>query len=817
MKYKNQNRFKTTLLHGAILAALSGTQLVAAEADTEESAKEDNVITVTARKKSESILDVPMNIATVGEMEIADRNLLNKEDMFRSIAGAASPRGQLILRGLSGGNDSAPDTTTTFTDGVPYDFGDLYDVERIEVLRGPQGTLYGSNAIGGTVRIITNKPRLDEFEIKTSVQINSEKNVDGYDQRLFGAINMPLSDEFALRITGNTTYDPKSITNVNTGNQGYSREHFLRTQLLWQPQKELSITVGYVTEETNQFGTDTADLARGSSYYDAILTANDSAPFGYDVEIAFPDDGCTGYRVQCMSAGQGYIRGDLNPRYNEWELMDKRDEFGADMFMWNIEHENIADIASFSYVGSKRDYKDYVGLSSWSRNDGGDMFRTWLINDYQYTRTTHEIRFQSLETDSNFDWSVGYFYDKDEKGPGANGQHQYHGDGNQGKAIATALWGDSWGYLSGGWTDLEGNYADITNVAELGMFYWNNPDINYSEKELGYFTKEQSFFGEMSYTMDLSGGGEIEFAAGIRFYDLKDYYKSEVKGIWGSTDDNGVHIVNVDENSGSEDGNRLKFSASWRIDSDTSVYALYSEGYRPGGNNINSLPQSCREDPNAQFYQGRYTSDEIENYELGYKAVMMDGNFRISSAVYQIDWTGVQAWVEMGCGFGFYANAATAQSQGLEIETETNLTDDLTLSVNFGYTSSEMTEDVESLSAKKGDDMTMVPKFNFYMALDQGFKLFERQAYARLEVEAYDEYKTHFKATDEDMIPAYEKVNLSARIELKEGVDLSVHINNLLDEEIINWRSTTGNSYGDFHYVDYAQGRNLTLRINYTF
>jgi len=113
---------------------------------------------VTARKRQELAIEIPMNIAVVGEAEIEARNLVTKEDIYRTIAGAASPRGQLILRGLAGSNDSTPDTTATFTDGIPFDFSNLYDVQRVEVLRGPQGTLWGSNAIGGTVQVITVKP-----------------------------------------------------------------------------------------------------------------------------------------------------------------------------------------------------------------------------------------------------------------------------------------------------------------------------------------------------------------------------------------------------------------------------------------------------------------------------------------------------------------------------------------------------------------------------------------------------------------------------------------------------------------------------------
>ncbi|MEW6982593.1 TonB-dependent receptor [Colwelliaceae bacterium 6471] len=829
MSTKLAQTLKTSLVCSAVMSALSTVPIYAADSETSADNEKIERIMVTSRRKSETIIEIPMNVSTVGAMEISDRNLLDKSDLFRSVAGAASPRGELILRGLSGSNDSGGalsssiGTTSTFTDGVPYEFDDLYDVERVEILRGPQGTLYGSNAIGGTVRIISKRPQLNEFEINASLQGSSEKNVDGIDQRLYAAINLPVSDEVALRVTGSTSDRPLSVTNVNTGVQGNIRANFLRAQMLWQPQDDLSINLGYVHDEYERIGTNTADLATGGAAYEALLTANPDSPFGYDVEIQ-EGAACDKGRVECLSSG--YIAGGTDPRYNAWELMDRKTNDDTNMYTLNIQHDNLFGVARLNYDGSYRKYDDYVGTSSnWSRSDGGDMFRTWLINDFQRKRTTHELRLSNLNTDSNIDWTVGYFYDKDEMGDGPNRQDQYHGDGDRGKAIASAFWGDYWGYFGGEWEGNDGQLQVVNNVAELGMLYWGNPDINYSEELLEDWNSESSLFGEASYTLETKDMGEFEFTAGIRFYKLEDKYRGEIKGIWGSTSDEdnrsdlpaGTPYVNKPVQGGDESGNRKKFSVSWRPDGDMSIYALYAEGYRPGGNNISTLPQACRNDENAQYFQTRYESDAIDNYELGYKAVMFDNKFRISTAVYQIDWTGVQADIDMGCGFSFTANAAEARSRGLELETVTNITDDLTFTFNAGYVSAEMLEDVESIGAKAGDDMTQVPKYNLYFALDQGFEIWNRQAFVRLDLEAYDEYKTHFKATEEDTLPSYEKVNLSGRIELADGINASLHIKNLFDKEIMNWRSTTGNSYGNYHYVEYENGRNVTLRLDFTF
>src|SRR5690606_24729762 len=154
-------------------------------------------------------------------------------------------------------------------------------------------------------------------------------------------------------------------------------------------------------------------------------------------------------------------------------------------------------------------------------------------------------------------------------------------------------------------------------------------------------------------------------------------------------------------------------------------FAVYSEGYRPGGNNGANAPQDCSADENIGSYVDRYESDQIENYEVGFKGLAFNRRFQFSAAVYKIDWTGVQADVYMpSCGFSYIANAASAESKGVEFESTTLLTDTLQLQVNAAYTDSKMTSDVESLGAKAGDDMTMVPDYNFYIALDQEINLF---------------------------------------------------------------------------------------------
>jgi len=799
----NNSKVAKAIRHAMMFSA-AATALVSTSAfsvDTGAESADVEIITVTARRKSETIIEIPMAISSISAMEIQDRNYTNAEDIYRTLAGAAIPRGQLILRGLSGGNNTTPETTATFVDDVPYTnsnldsrdiFTDLSDVERVEVLRGPQGTLYGSNAIGGTVRIITKKPVLDEFELFGSIQAGAEKNVEGYDSKMSLGVNIPLLEgTLALRVNGSIAHDQLPFVNTNTGLQSNSDQSFIRSQLLWQAADDLAVTFGYTNFSYRDKGDDLGDLSTPESYWDYSLTENVNTPYGYDVDFFEVPCSSGTTRPECMGGSAPTADSGVSRKYQLWERIDPWYKSNSDLFTLNIQDDNFFGFASLTYVGSFRKY-DTQSLDNWSRLDGDDMFKTWIINDDFHEQTTHELRLQNIDLNSPLSWTVGLYYDKAETINALDEQNQYHERGDIVSAVAMNWWWD-------------------IDVTQLGLDTFNNPQHNWHYAVLEDSIKEFSLFADVAYSFDLGDLGELELNAGIRRYDLEDFYRDETAGIWSE----GETII-----GGQEDGNRYKFSVSYRPSDDLSVYALYSEGYRPGGNN-GPLAQSCVNDPKAGDKKDRYTSDSIENYELGIKASTFDGAFNFAVAVYHIDWTDIKTEIYMDtCGFSYNANAGEAQSQGIEFESTAQLADDLTMTLNTSYTNSELTEDNDAIDGKKGDKMTMVPDWNGYLALDQGFEVFGKQAFVRADYTYYGAYKTHFKTRPEDEVPSYSYVNLSSRIEVSDSVTLSVHLNNVFDKEAIKYkraRSRSESNTAAQEYIEFLSERNLTVRLDYTF
>ncbi|HJM71271.1 MAG TPA: TonB-dependent receptor, partial [Gammaproteobacteria bacterium] len=608
-----RNRVKAAATIATATAVLTVPEIQAAQNDIDE-------IVVTARKKEEVVLDIPMNISTITEAEIKARNIIDKTELYRTIAGAASPRGELILRGLSGSNSAYPNTTNVWTDGIPFDFDNVYDVERVEVLRGPQGTLYGSNAIGGTVHVITNKPDLNEFEVSGSVMFKNERHRPGTEVRAFGVVNVPIVEgSLGLRVTGQSGSKTGKILNINDGHRGETEDEFLRAQLLWEPNDKTQVNLSVVRDEWFSDEYSDVDLSTPPYYYEAILTPNGDATYGYDVELTFPDCPSGASRPECKIHSIGALVQDgYNPDFATWYLLNHFNANETSLIGLTIDRQDIFDGVDLSYAGSYRDTDTSGRQNHWSRYDAQDMFRTWIDDTNGWNRFTHELRLQS-SGDGPIEWTVGAFHDDSRGKENPNVQWQYHASDNRSRAIADYLWGYWWGY---------------EDPTQLGIDVYGNGNVHYNGNQLRWDDTETAYFGEVSYTMDLQDGKTLELTGGIRFYDIKnDYYYTD-SGLWNN---------DVTDIKDGEDGNRIKLSANYRPAEDFAVFGIYSEGYRPGGNNGSAPPVSCRNDPAVGDYSDRYTSDETENMEIGFKGLLFDRRLQFSGAIYQIDWSGVQA------------------------------------------------------------------------------------------------------------------------------------------------------------------------------
>jgi len=284
MRKSNKGLLASTCLPvtGAVLLALGAAPAMAQEAADE--ARSDDII-VTAQKREERLKDVPIPVTAVGGEALLASNQTKAQEFFASVPGInlqfQNNRSQLAIRGVSTGPVSGNPVVGYVIDDVPFGsstgqgglFGsapdlDPSDLARIEVLRGPQGTLYGAASIGGIVKYVTIDPDLGGFSgtVGGGVSFVNQGDDPGYNLR--AAVNVPVSETLAIRASGFTRREAGYIDNVRTGKDDVNASQVSggRLALLWQPSDSFTLKLGAMYQVRDIYGAANVDTATGSFY-----------------------------------------------------------------------------------------------------------------------------------------------------------------------------------------------------------------------------------------------------------------------------------------------------------------------------------------------------------------------------------------------------------------------------------------------------------------------------------------------------------------------------------------------------------------------
>lgn len=277
-------KFSAIPLSAPVLFALfclpAGAQ---AQTAPNESA-EMNDIVVTAQKREQRLLDVPVPITAIGGTDLLTHNQTRAQDFFSSIPGVnlqfQNNRAQLAIRGITTSPVTGNPVVGFTIDDVPYGsstgqgglFGSAPDLDpselaRIEVLRGPQGTLYGASSIGGLIKYVTTDPDLDKFggTIGGGVQMVKDGGQTlGYNGR--GMFNIPLSETFAVRVSAYHREEPGYIDNVRSGKKDVNSSTVTggRVSALWKPSEDFSLKLNAIYQLRDLFGSSNVDTTLGS-------------------------------------------------------------------------------------------------------------------------------------------------------------------------------------------------------------------------------------------------------------------------------------------------------------------------------------------------------------------------------------------------------------------------------------------------------------------------------------------------------------------------------------------------------------------------
>lgn len=650
-------RFNKTALARAIsLSSIPVLGLVSGQTIAQDTPTFDEII-VTGSRRSANVQDIPINISAVEGATIEELRLDDISKIAYYVPGLTvidrGPRDEtpdILVRGLNTtglGPGFTSDTVATYFGEIPLQLDvNPVDLERVEVLIGPQGTLYGQGTMGGAIRYIPKVASVSDgfgVSVRGSSFSGSESADLGYN---YGAtFNIPLLDTLALRLNVDKRDDPGFIdynyvvreagvsnpepdrTNIHDVDANLRRVKdangedttSIRANLHWTPTEWLDANLWYYEQETEAEGRQIANqLSFGTGKYESGLRYLE--PNDYTNEMISLDA-----KIDLGFAEATVVYGET-----EYDELGQRDQ--TDLLL------------NFEYG-----YELFPTFSAFTREA--------VVQD---TETT-EIRLVSTY-DSAFSWVLGYFENK--------------------------LQSDS---ISEEFTPGFDQFA-IDNFGGVQL----RPDSLEYIQLTDQFEKETAFYGELTYQITDSLSATI----GYRDYE----FETDIEGGFGLPlfdtvflgEPQDVRNVDLGINEGTDAGDLYKFNLAWNFSDDDLVYFTYSQGYRNGG--VNSVPECTPEQIASASQQLCALSDEvfidpdeIDNYEIGYKGLLTD-SLSVAASVYYIDWQDLQVSTVTDNGsLPITGNGSEAESKGVEFQGRWLINTNWSASLTYAYTDAKLT------------------------------------------------------------------------------------------------------------------------------
>jgi len=658
-----------------------------AEAPASQATELDTVV-VTAQGREEDILAVPYNISAVSGESIEQQNILDTAELMRGVAGVAvvdrgarnsSVVSGIRIRGLNVDSAalgdyavSASSTVATYVDKTPL-FANflLSDIDRVEVLRGPQGTLYGSGALGGAVRFLLRQPELDTWGGRVSLSASSVEDSGGIGRSASGTLNVPVSDSVAMRFNV-TSNDYPGVTD-------YRNVYRLDADgVPVAPDGVLAQTAEYENRRD-------ADTVR-QDYGRASLLFKPSDTFDLTLSYMAQADRFGGRRATSLgNDGWGVPYDDL--------------EVGSVQLEPAARHVNLASLEAnldlgFATLTSSTSRYNHEGDIT-SENTGFYAQNGWLGFYYNYPRPmasavrkygekafTQELRLTSNDDGGRFDYVLGAYYQDQDR-------------------FATQT-----SYLRGfkRWWD--------TAFPAYAAAVISDVDFDYRQDEN---FKETAAYGELTW----HATDNLHFTGGFRhFRHDAETRVEQTTGLWSS-------IVDSSLSNGDESDTRTLFkgNVSWFFSPDHQLYATVSEGYRRGGTNGTPTTGNFAEDPAWTTYK----SDTVRNHELGIKGRV--GRMSYNADLFYVDWKDPQV-NSSTTWWGFFAvqNAQKASTRGVELELAGGIGEGFSYNLGYTYTKAQLEADAVAadgayLYGHDGDTLPGAPEHRFNAAGSYGIPL----------------------------------------------------------------------------------------------
>jgi outer membrane receptor protein involved in Fe transport len=787
---------------GLIALCLAPRLVCAADAESSAAATAEGPaleeIVVTAEKRASTVQDTPISITAVSGADLAARGITDFSTLAAETPGISMRNNgpgqtEFEMRGMTSSGGNSP-TVGFYLDDVPMTSPaaaqngkvvidpSLYDLNRAEMLRGPQGTLYGAGSMGGTVKLVTNQPDPQAFHVSGEAT-GSETNGGGFNYTVNGMLNLPLVDnQMALRLVGTDSHTSGWIDRIVLSDfplpnpTGFFRGNVLgapvaedykqsnaehlagaRATLLWQVSDNFTLTPTVFYQRVTQ---------DGPSAYDSVPgTMAHYQPF--DIAEPYSDQ----FTLGALTANYHAPSFDITSVTARWTRRSVQTQDTSESF------ENPFTCITIAPGCGELPFYGPNGVGS------GPVVGTETDPSSQ---VSEELRIASTG-DGPLRGVAGVFYSD------FNSQWQLNTQSQNNLSYV--------------------DFSNFTTPAATTTVWGLNEPAN---------IRQWAVFGEGTWAITPA----FKATAGLRLFsyvsDLSMYFAGWGSPLGGAT----PSTTNVSQ---SENGVDPKLNLSYEFSKDLMVYATAAKGFRPGGGNQplpNFPPPNAPANFNYKAWPTSYKSDSLWSYEVGEKARFLDRHLTVNASLYYEDWTQIQL-EELPFGYPLFDNSGDAKIYGAELELRALLATGFTLSASGAYTHAKLEPGPHYTIVMQGQPVgaptsTVVPDVPEYTAnigLDYNHRLDGPLSLVAHADYTYTGQRYDLVAINQGQmwsLPGYALANLRIGVNIGSDWAVSLFCSNLANNHPALENMTALNlANPDFNRVLTAQPRTIGLDFNF--
>lgn len=772
----NNTHFPPKLAAAIALVSLQAGYTPAVVAEASLTLEE---VVVTARKRSESLMDAPVAVSAVSGEAMEKQGITGMEQLSAKVPGLQIGRGAqtstVVIRGIGSGiNKGFEQSAGMYVDGIYQSRSrqftqSLVDLQQVEVLRGPQGVLFGKNTVAGAIKVETANPQVGE-ELNGSVTVAWEPEQST--QRFTAIASGPLSDTLAGRIVVRDSSSDGYVENqIHDRDEQQKDDQMIRLGLTWEPTNNLSV-VGKVTLLEME--------GEGKELSNHVIDSDILAPAQAGLLAAV----APGFKAS--SGGNAYESYTANTAWSDGDTENIESAAASLKVVWDLDGYSLTSLTGYSDFEFSQDHDvDFLPIN-FAHNVEGEELEMF----------SQEVRI-ATDWDGAVNVIAGVYYEKQDLYMDA----ATHLDGTMGGVVPT-LFATPFGPVDeiGQFTTFDQETETLAFFGEVSIDLHENwtleLGLRYSEDEKSADKRMDLGTGAPGALNILVSPEDTTGSADLMAYLTNTFVNAGPQAAASAAVFAGSLNRYVHDNQFDRSEYHLDPSAKlrWEYSETGMAYLSYSEGYKSGG--FNFSPDSANPDgtPGAG---SEFENESVTAWELGVKQELMDGRARTSAIFYRTELSDLQ--VTSWNGFSFVVgNAAEVIAQGMELEGQLMLTEALEIGANLNYLDHEFesfpgagcsVSDVangacptgtKDLSGERG---AYAPEWSGTVYLDYNHSFAKWDLNAHIDINYKDEMYLDGDLDENTLQDAYIKVDARIGLTSTDGTwDLLLYGRNLTDE-----------------------------------